>query len=65
MRLFLFALLLSVGSAVEAQVYRWVDEKGTVYYSSSAPPAGVKHTVVDIEAKAGPPSADTDRKSVV
>lgn len=59
MRISLFALLLSLSFLVEAQVYRWVDAKGTVHYSGSLPPAGVKHSVVDIEAKAGPPSADT------
>lgn len=59
MRISLFALLLGLSFFVEAQVYRWVDGKGTVHYSGSPPPSGEKHTVVDIEAKAGPPSADT------
>jgi hypothetical protein len=42
-----------------AQVYRWVDEKGTVQYSNATPPAGVKFTVIDPDAKAGPPSPDS------
>jgi regulator of protease activity HflC (stomatin/prohibitin superfamily) len=42
-----------------AQVYRWVDEKGTVHYSNTAPPEGVKATVVDIEAKSGEPSPES------
>ena len=42
-----------------AQVYRWVDEKGTVHYSNSTPPAGAKFTIIDRDAKAGPPSPDS------
>ena len=57
---FAAALLLFVTSfLVDAQVYRWVDEMGTVHYSNTAPPAGVKSTVVDIDAKAGPPAPDS------
>jgi hypothetical protein len=37
--------------AAAADVYRWVDEKGTVHYSNEAPPKGVKSTKVDIEAE--------------
>jgi hypothetical protein len=54
----LIALLAFAGGA-SAQIYRWVDEKGTVHYSNSAPPNGVKATVFDREAKAGPPSPDS------
>lgn len=43
-----------------ADVYRWVDRNGTVHYSNEAPPAGVRATKVPIEAKAGPPSADSE-----
>ena len=57
-RILLLALLVCVTPA-SAQVYRWVDEKGTVHYSNSSPPPGVKSTVVDRDAKAGPPSADS------
>ena len=42
-----------------AQVYRWVDKSGTVHYSNSAPPAGVKPTTVEIDARSGPPSEDS------
>jgi len=45
----LVALLLCAASA-QAQVYRWVDERGTVHYSNEAPPPGVKATTVDPEA---------------
>jgi Domain of unknown function (DUF4124) len=54
----LLAFLLCATSA-SAQIYRWVDEKGTVHYSNSSPPNGVKATVFDREAKAGPPSPDS------
>lgn len=45
-------LVLTATSAF-AQVYRWVDAKGTVHYSNVAPPEGVKARVVDVDAKAG------------
>jgi hypothetical protein len=56
--LLLVGLLLGATTAC-AQVYRWVDEKGTVHYSNSTPPPGVKATVVDPDAKAGPPSPES------
>ena len=52
-------LLFLLASAVQAQVYRWVDKNGTVYYSDKPPPAGVKSTTVDIDARSGPPSEDS------
>lgn len=55
----LLVVLLLVGTPAAAQVYRWVDEKGTVHYSNSTPPAGVKATVVDPDAKAGPASPES------
>ena len=42
-----------------AEVYRWVDEKGTVHYSNATPPAGAKATVVDPGGKPGAPSAES------
>jgi hypothetical protein len=54
----LLTVLLAAAPAW-AQVYRWVDDKGTVNYSNETPPRGVKATKVDIDAQAGPPSADT------
>lgn len=56
---FALLVLLFVTTPVVAQVYRWIDEKGTVHYSNAKPPAGVKVTVVDPDAKAGPPSPES------
>jgi hypothetical protein len=57
MRLFLALLLVPL--AVHAQVYRWVDAKGTVHYSNSAPPQGVKAAKLDIDAQPGRPAPET------
>jgi len=54
---FLAALLVAEPAA--AQVYRWVDQKGTVNYSNETPPPGVRAVKVDIEAQPGPASADS------
>ncbi len=59
MRIALLATLLAAAGSASAQVYRWVDEKGTVNYSNAAPPKGVTATVVDPQAKAGPPSPES------
>ena len=56
---FFLLLFLFVATPVAAQVYRWVDEKGTVHYSNSAPPKGAKATIFDQEAKAGPPATES------
>ena len=56
--IFLSVLLFAAAPAM-AQVYRWVDEKGTVHYSNATPPAGVKATLIDRDAKAGPPSPES------
>jgi hypothetical protein len=53
------AALLCAAQHAAAQVYRWVDEKGVVHYSQSAPPPGVKAKLLDIEVKEGPPSPDS------
>src|SRR5918912_542118 len=58
MRLLLF-LLLSAPWLADAQVYRWIDEKGTVHYSNAPPSGGVKSTLVDIDTKPGPPAPDS------
>lgn len=52
-------VLLFLAGAAQAQVHRWVDEKGTVHYSDSAPPAGVKSVTLDIDTKPGPASPET------
>jgi Domain of unknown function (DUF4124) len=44
-----WALVLGVGPAPAAEVYRWVDEKGVTQYSA-LPPPGVKATRVDTGA---------------
>ncbi len=49
----------AAASRVAAQVYRWVDDKGTIHYSQSAPPPGVKARLLDIQVKEGPPSPDS------
>jgi Domain of unknown function (DUF4124) len=59
MRLILFLILLCGTASALAQVYRWVDEKGATHYSNTAPPKGVKATIVDPDAQAGPPSPDS------
>jgi hypothetical protein len=51
--------LLLFSAVAYGQVYRWVDEKGTTHYSNSPPPKGVKATIVDPDAKAGPPSPES------
>jgi hypothetical protein len=51
-------LLVFLATSASADVYRWVDAKGTVNYSNEAPPRGVSATKLPIEAKAGVPSAD-------
>jgi hypothetical protein len=57
-RFLLFGLLLAATPAV-AQVYRWVDGKGTVHYSNAKPPAGVKATVIDADAKPAKPAPES------
>jgi hypothetical protein len=54
-----FLTALVAAAPAWAQVYRWVDDKGTVNYSNGAPPRGVKAVKVDIDAQPGPPAADT------
>jgi hypothetical protein len=57
MRLLLVLLLLPL--LAHSQVYRWTDAKGTVHYSNSPPPQGVKATKLDIEAQPGPGAAQS------
>ena len=58
MKLLVLVLLFLAGSA-HAQIYRWVDANGRVNFSNSAPPPGQQATVVDANAKEGPPSPET------
>jgi len=50
--------VLVAGSAF-GEVYRWVDANGTVHYSDKVPPAGVSAQRLNIDAKTGPASPDT------
>jgi uncharacterized protein (DUF2126 family) len=51
MRRLSFALaLLLVAPLVSAQVYKWVDAKGTTHFSESPPPAGTKYSQVNVAA---------------
>jgi len=59
MRAAIAIALLAASVAANAQIYRWVDAKGTVHYSNSAPPEGVKATLVDPEGKTAPPSPES------
>lgn len=54
-----FAMLLVAAGSASAQVYRWVDAKGRVHYSNDTPPPGAKAAKLDIEAKPGPASPET------
>jgi hypothetical protein len=58
-RLALCLLLAFASGTSLAQVYRWVDAKGTVHYSNEKPPADVTFKELKIDAKAGPASPDT------
>jgi hypothetical protein len=59
MRPILAALLLALAvPAMAADIYRWVDARGTVHYSNGAPPSGVKATKVDVEAEPRAPVTD-------
>lgn len=55
----LLLLLLAVAAPAAAQVYRWVDGKGTVHYSNATPPPGVKATMIEPESKPGAPSPES------
>jgi hypothetical protein len=55
----LLTLLLLAASTAAGQVYRWVDERGTVHYSNDAPPSGVNAAKVDIEAEPRAPVTES------
>jgi hypothetical protein len=60
-----FAFFLPLGAgflpagAGAAEVYRWVDERGTVHYSNGTPPAGVRADKVDVDAEPRAPVAES------
>lgn len=51
--LLLAALIAGAAPGAGAQIWRWVDDRGTTHFSSAPPPAGVKARIVDT----GPPAA--------
>jgi hypothetical protein len=59
MRGLLFLLLMGIALGTSAQIYRWVDAEGRVNFSNTTPPQGVQAIVVDANAKAGPPAAES------
>ena len=59
MRFLVFLVLFAVAFPGSAQIYRWVDADGRVNFSNTAPPQGVKATVVDPNAREAPPSAES------
>lgn len=59
MRPIVFFLFLVITGSASAQIYRWVDAEGRVNFSNSAPPPGVKATVVDPNAKEAAPSPES------
>jgi hypothetical protein len=59
MRFPVLLVLLAFAVPAPAQIYRWVDSQGQVNFSNTAPPQGVKATVVDANAKEGPPAAES------
>lgn len=59
LRFLIFCLLFGAAVPASAQIYRWVDAEGRVNFSNTAPPKGVKATVVDPNAREAPPSAES------
>ena len=53
----LFVALLMTATVVSAQAYKWTDAKGTVHYSQSPPPKGVKYNQITLTGSAQPLSA--------
>ena len=59
MRFLIAFILLAVCASAPAQIYRWTDADGRTNFSNTPPPQGVRSTVVDPNAKQGPPSAES------
>ena len=59
MRLLLVCFLFATSASATAQIYRWTDAEGRTNFSNTPPPQGVKSTVVDANAKEGPPSVES------
>jgi hypothetical protein len=54
-----FLILFSAALPALGQIYRWTDAQGRTHFSNVAPPPGVRATVVDPNAKEGPPAPET------
>ena len=52
-RILLFAMALLLAPLASAQVYRWVDGNGTVHFSQTPPPAGVKYQIMHLSSDTG------------
>jgi hypothetical protein len=59
MRPFVALVLLALSATASAQIYRWTDAEGRTNFSNTPPPQGVKSTVVDPNAKEGPPAPES------
>ena len=55
----LAVVLLLLPCLAWAQVYRWIDEAGTVHYSNELPPKGVNAKTLDIDARPGGTSPES------
>lgn len=59
-RMFLVVLaLLLLAPLASAQVYKWVDDKGTVHFSQTPPPLGVKYQVMHMASDTGSNAMNT------
>ncbi|MEC7816762.1 MAG: DUF4124 domain-containing protein [Pseudomonadota bacterium] len=56
----LLAVLLS--APAHAEVYRWIDDKGSVHFSDT-PPQAIRHRTLDIQAPVTVPMNDNIRQS--
>ena len=61
MRALVLAALVLASAPAAAQIYRWIDQNGAVYYSNVKPPKNVPAVIVDPssrEAAPGPESSE-------
>ena len=59
LRFLIVLALLAASAPASAQIYRWTDGQGRVNFSNSPPPPGIAATVVDANAKEGPPAPES------
>lgn len=55
--LLVFMALLLFAPLASAQVYRWVDAKGTVHFSQTPPPPGMKYEVMHMASNSASDAA--------